>query len=204
MLPGEIVCLVGPNGSGKSTAINMIAGVMKGDSGSCLLDGVDTSLSPTKKHIGFLEEDAFYYQNISVIHLLNFIWGLKYPGQANDEIFRLLAVFDMFQYRNNRIKSLSMGMRKRVGLISALMNCPKLIVLDEPTNSIDTKSLIMLKQELLNAQNRGSHIIVSGHVLDFIKAIASRIIFIKDGLVVQDMRNGDTVNLDYVYKTLFV
>jgi len=68
-------------------------------------------------------------------------------------------------------------------------------------DSIDTKSLIMLKQELLNAQNRGSHIIVSGHVLDCIKAIASRIIFIKDGLVVQDMRNGDTVNLDYVYKT---
>lgn len=83
------------------------------------------------------------------------------------------------------------------------MNHPKLIILDEPTNSIDTKTLIVLKEELRAAQRKNSHIIVSGHVLDFMKAIATRIIFLKDGLVVKDIKNDPHLNLEDEYKTLY-
>jgi ABC-2 type transport system ATP-binding protein len=197
---GETVSFVGPNGSGKSTSLNIIAGVMAPDRGICSINGYDTYAIGTKSQIGYLEEDAYYYPNATVTEYLNFIWSVKYPRRPNDEMLRLLDTFDLMDFSGNKLKSLSMGMRKRVGIVSAIMNYPPLIVLDEPTNSIDTKSLLTLKDELALAAKMGCHIILSGHVLDFIKSVASRIVFLNEGEVTRDIANEDGIDLDELYR----
>lgn len=201
---GEIVCLIGPNGSGKSTALNIVSGILKSNSGHCFLQGQDTSEIGAKKNIGFLEENPFYYEHISVVVFLNFIWGVKYRGESNDDIYRLLQSFDMINYKDTKIKDLSQGLKKRVGIISALMNCPNLIILDEPTNGLDTQSVIKLKEEILLAQQKKCIIVISSHILDFLKDIGTRVIFLKDGQNVKDIKVEPYLNLDNVYKAIYM
>jgi ABC-2 type transport system ATP-binding protein len=201
---GEIACLVGPNGAGKTTAIGRIAGIAKCDGGTCLLDGKDTALPEMKPQIGYLEEAPFYYENVTVEHFLNFIWSFKYPDCANDEIYRLSERFDLTRYLGNRMGALSAGLVKRVGVVSALMNHPRLIILDEPTNSIDATALIMLKEELEFARRRGCHILISGHALDLIKAVATRILFLRDGVCLRDLPNDSSLDLEQLYRPLYM
>jgi ABC-2 type transport system ATP-binding protein len=201
---GEIVCLIGPNGSGKSTALNIIAGVSKAAEGTCLLNGMETIDAATKKDIGFLEEAPFYYDKISVIDFLNFIWGIKYEGETNHEVLRLLETFDLLPIKDYKIKELSLGLKKRVGVISAIMNYPQLIILDEPTNGMDAKGVINLKNELIEAKKRNCCVIISSHILDFLKNIGTRMVFIKDGLLKHDISNTEGVNLDEIYKALYM
>jgi ABC-2 type transport system ATP-binding protein len=201
---GEIICLIGPNGSGKSTALNIIAGISKGDEGVCLLNGKDTGGIPVKRDIGFLEETAFYYEHISVDAFLNFIWGVKYSGEPNGEVIRLLENFDMTMYRDAKMSDLSQGYKKRVGLISALMHHPELIILDEPLNGLDTRSVIKLKEEILLARYLGCIVIISSHILDFLKDIGTRIIFLKDGNVVENIMIEPHLNLDDIYKEIYM
>jgi ABC-2 type transport system ATP-binding protein len=200
---GEVVSFIGPNGSGKSTALNIIAGVKIGDGGSCQINGFDTHVAGTKRYIGFLEEEAFYYDNVSVQTFLDFIWSHKYPAESNEDIFRLLERFDLIEKRHDPIKSLSMGMRKRLGIISSIMNHPPLIILDEPTNSIDTEGLLVLKDELCQLKKHNCIIILSGHVLDFLKTVSTRFVFLKDGHLYSDFLNEETMDLDLAYRGIY-
>jgi ABC-2 type transport system ATP-binding protein len=201
--PGDAVSLVGPNGSGKSTALNIIAGISFSAGGFCTIDGTDTHRPEAKRKIGYLEEDAFYYDRISIMDFLNFIWSFKYPGTANDDLFRLLDIFALTDLRDAKLGSLSMGLRKRVGLVSALMNRPPLVVLDEPTNSVDTEGLIALKEELLALRAAGTCVILSGHVLDFLKTVSGKVVFLKDGRIAHEMNNERDTDLDAVYRTIY-
>ncbi|MDR1542202.1 MAG: ABC transporter ATP-binding protein [Clostridiales bacterium] len=202
--PGEIVCLIGPNGSGKSTALNIAAGVSKASEGSCLLNGMETLESAAKKDIGFLEEAPFYYGKISALDFLNLIWGIKYEGEPNFEVLRLLEKFDLLPVKDYKIRELSMGLRNRIGVISAIINYPQLIILDEPTNGLDAKGVINLKDELVSAKKRNCCVIIASHILDFLKDIGTRIVFIKNGLLEHDINNNEDVNLDEIYKSLYM
>jgi ABC-2 type transport system ATP-binding protein len=202
--PGEIVCLIGPNGSGKSTALNIAAGVSKAQEGACLLNGMETIEAAAKKDIGFLEETPFYYDRISAMDFLNFIWGIKYEGEPNHEVLRLLEKFDLLPARDYKIRELSLGLKKRIGVISAIMNFPQLIILDEPTNGMDAKGVINLKDELVSAKERNCCVIISSHILDFLKDIGTRIVFLKEGLLEHDTINAKDVNLDEIYKSLYM
>jgi len=201
--PGETVALVGPNGSGKSTSLNIIAGILKSNTGMCRINGLDTLQTETKKHIGFLEESPFFYSNSTVVGFLNFIWLVKYPDTENGDIFRLLDKFELTAYKTTKIKELSKGLRQRIGIISALMNSPPLIVLDEPTNGLDTWGVLCLKDELLAIRDKGCIVVLSNHILDFVKDVCSRIIFLKDGYVQKDLCNNAAVNLDEVYRRVY-
>ena len=201
--PGETVALVGPNGSGKSTSLNIIAGILKSNTGMCRINGLDTLQTETKKHIGFLEESPFFYSNSTVVGFLNFIWLVKYPDTENGDIFRLLDKFELAAYKTTKIKELSKGLRQRIGIISALMNSPPLIVLDEPTNGLDTWGVLCLKDELLAIRDKGCIVVLSNHILDFVKDVCSRIIFLKDGYVQKDLCNNAAVNLDEVYRRVY-
>ena len=201
---GDIVCLIGPNGSGKSTALNIIAGILKCDEGVCLLRDRDTSDISAKSNIGFLEETPFFYDHISVTAFLNFIWGVKYSGESNDDVIRLLRSFELTQYKDAKMMDLSLGYKKRVGIVAAMMHSPELIILDEPINGLDTRSVIKLKDEILLARKQDCIVIVSSHILDFLKDIGTRFIFIKDGNMIDDRKIDSSVNLDEIYRDIYM
>lgn len=204
---GEVVSLIGPNGAGKSTSLKGIAGLIKLEAGCVLLDQEDTLLADTKKKIGYLPEKAALDGNMTGYEMMEMVNVLKYhkfDGKEEEVIQKMLKDFDLWDSRHSKLKNYSVGMRKKIGIIIALMHFPKLIILDEPTNAIDTKGIITLKAYIEEAKERGSVIIVSSHVLDFLSSISTKNVFLNHGKVERIVESGENVDLEEVYKELYL
>ncbi|SHH20877.1 ABC-type multidrug transport system, ATPase component [Caloranaerobacter azorensis DSM 13643] len=199
---GEVICLIGPNGAGKTTIIKILAGVMKSDSGICTIDDIPTVDVNAKFKIGYLPENVFVYDRLTVYSFLRFVAVMKEIINFEEEIKRLLFEFDLWKYRDEIIKKLSMGMKKKIGIIVALLGYPSLIILDEPTNGLDTKGIISLKNEIKKAKDRGCIIVISSHILDFVRYIGSKFIFIKSGRVVKRVSTYEGIDLEEIYSIL--
>lgn len=206
-MDGEVISLIGPNGSGKSTSLKGIAGLLKLDKGYVLLDDKNTLEADTKRRIGYLPENLKFDFNMTGYELVEMVNVLKFKyfnGDEETEISKMLQDFDLWESRHMKLKNYSVGMRKKIGILLAIMRFPKLIILDEPTNAVDTKGIITLKRYIEEAKRRGCIIIVSSHILDFISSISTKNIFIKDGQVERIVSGTDNVNLEEVYKELYL
>lgn len=206
-LDGDVISLIGPNGSGKSTSQKGIAGLIKLEKGCVLLDGRDTLDTETKKEIGYLPERSVFDGNMTGYEILEMVNVLKYhnfDGCEEEQMQQMLQDFDLWENRHVKIKSYSVGMRKKTGIIVALMRFPKLIILDEPTNAVDTKGIITLKRYLDQARQKGSTIIVSSHVLDFVSSISTKNVFLKNGKVEKMVEKSRDINLEEIYKELYL
>jgi len=200
---GVILGLLGPNGSGKSTMLKIIAGVTKATSGLCTFSGEETEEIGAKKNIGYLPEEPFLYNNLSPLQFLRFVQAMK-NIEGEKEVDEWIELFDLWTFRHQTIGTFSFGMKKKVALISALLGNPKLLVLDEPTNGLDVKSLLILKKIIIQMKKKGSIIIISSHVLDFIEKIVDKVIFIKDGTAVITIENNNNVNLESAYINIYL
>ena len=204
---GEVISLIGPNGSGKSTSLKGIAGLIKLQKGSVSLDGKLTYLPETKKQIGYLPEELQFANNMTGYEILEMVNVLKYEnfyGTEEEQIQKMMKDFDLWEHRHVKIKFYSVGMLKKIGIIVALLGFPKLIILDEPTNGVDTKGIITLKAYIKEAKEKGCISIVSSHILDFISTISTKNIFLKYGHVERIVQNSEDVNLEKVYKDLYL
>jgi ABC-2 type transport system ATP-binding protein len=114
---------------------------------------------------------------------LRYIAGLKGAPRSND-VSESVRMMDAEAFINKKTASMSMGQKRRVSFIAALINNPQLLILDEPTNSMDISTVIAIKNIIGSRAANGSITIVSSHVLDFIKNIATKIVFIKDGYTI--------------------
>ncbi|WP_427340219.1 ABC transporter ATP-binding protein [Caloranaerobacter sp. DY30410] len=199
---GEVICLIGPNGAGKTTIIKILAGVMKSDSGICTIDDIPTVDVNAKFKIGYLPENVFVYDRLTVYNFLRFVAVMKEIADFEEEIKRLLFEFDLLEYRDEFIKKLSMGMKKKIGIIVAFLGYPNLIILDEPTNGLDTKGIISLKNEIKKAKDKGCIIVISSHILDFVRHIGSKFIFVKSGRIVRHVSACEGIDLEEMYSIL--
>ncbi|MCB2342880.1 ABC transporter ATP-binding protein [Clostridium estertheticum] len=198
---GEILAILGPNGSGKSTALKVIAGILKPDEGKCTIFDYNTLEPDTKKYIGYLPDEPFLYENLSPIEFLNFVQSMK-EIKENTYNENILREFGMWEYRNQQIKTFSLGMKKRIALISAIVSTPKLLILDEPTNGLDTKSILVMKKYINKLKNNGSIIVISSHILEFVAKITNNIVFIKDGTIVRKINSE--CNLEQIYTDIYL
>lgn len=204
---GEVVSFIGPNGSGKTTSLKGIAGLLKLENGYVLLDGKNTLDANTKKEIGYLPQRLNFSPNMTGYELIETINVLKYQrkeGACEEELKQMFSDFDLWENRHMKLRNYSVGMRKKIGIMIALMHFPKLIILDEPTNAVDTKGIITLKEYIEEAKRRGCIVIVSSHILDFISSISTKNIFIKNGKLARIVERGSHVNLEEVYKELYL
>ncbi len=193
--PGDVLALVGPNGSGKTTLLHVLCDVHKADSGQCTLNG--TPLALCKADIGFMPETPYLIDALTGIEFLRFIAGLK-GLPSLDSIDEHMAAFGVSAFATKRMKTLSQGQRKRFSLLAALLGEPPLLILDEPTNGLDTESLIKLKGILLERAKHKKITLLSSHVLDFVKNTANKVVFIKAGETVAEMDASCDVEQEYV------
>lgn len=199
----EIIAILGPNGSGKSTALKVIGGLLKPDRGYSNIFDHSTLDSESKKYIGYLPDNPFLYDNLSPIQFLNFVKSMK-NIKENLYCENLLKEFDLWQYRNDKIKTFSLGMRKRLSFISTIINNPKLLILDEPTNGLDTKSILIMKKYIFQLKDNGSIIIISSHILEFVSKIADKILFINNGSLVKNINCINNCDLDAIYTEIYI
>lgn len=204
---GEVISLIGPNGSGKSTSLKGIAGLSKLQKGSVSLDGKLTCLAETKRMIGYLPEELQFANNMTGYELIEMVNAIKYEnfdGTEEEHIQNMMKDFDIWEYRHMKVKNYSVGMLKKLGIIIAMLRFPRLIILDEPTNGVDTKGIITLKAYMETAKERGCISVVSSHILDFISTISTKNVFLKEGHVERIVESSENVNLEKVYKELYL
>ena len=184
---GEMVAFIGPNGAGKSTLIKIVAGLIRTSDGDVFLNGYSTIEPICKKEIGYMQDDLRFYNKMTIYEILDFLCNVKFKDKYHDTIDDYLVRYELYDKRNAHINDLSLGMKKKLSLVMALLGEPQLVILDEPTNGVDTSGILQLKYDLLKIAEAGGIVIITSHILDWIEKICSRCIFLKSGEIVKDV-----------------
>lgn len=189
---GEIFGFIGPNGAGKSTTIRTLLSLIYPTSGSATIFGLDcVKDSPEiKKEIGYLPSEVYYYEGMKVIDLLKYSASF-YKKDCSKRIKELAQILDLDL--NKKIEDLSLGNKKKVGIVQGLLHEPKLIILDEPTSGLDP--LIQQKFfDLIKKENeRGATILFSSHILGEVQRLCNRVAIIKEGRIIKVEKISDLI-----------
>ena len=202
--PG-VIGLLGANGAGKTTLMRMICGVIKPSSGSISLDGVDVSDEMYRDTLGYLPQDFGYYPNFTGKDFLMYIAALKglSRSEAKRKTAELLKKVNLENAANKKIKGYSGGMKQRLGIAQAVLNDPKILVLDEPTAGLDPKERVRFRN-MIAEFSKDSIVLLSTHIVSDVEHIADRVLMMKEGQIIWDGdRNDVPEDLENFYMSKF-
>jgi ABC-2 type transport system ATP-binding protein len=192
---GQICGLLGPNGAGKTTLFRLLMGILKASSGRMLIDSLDAfeDRVAAKRIIGFLPDEPVFYSYLSgreVLELSAAMHGLDVP-QTMMRVGPLIGQLRLSDDIDNYAEDYSRGMKKKLGLLLAMLHQPKLLVLDEPTNGLDVESTHLF-YDLISAMARdGVTVLFSTHLMDHVTRLCSHAVIINEGTVVAKGAIGD-------------
>jgi len=180
--PGEVLGLLGPNGSGKTTTMKAIAGLVRVNRGEISVCGIDAinRHELAMRHAGCLIEAPALYEHMPVQKNL-LLAARFYPHVDEARINEVLEMVEMHKYRNDKVRSLSLGMRQRVGLAAALLSSPELLILDEPANGLDIEGMVLVREVIKAAAAKGSAVLVSSHLANEIQQCATKVAVMHGG-----------------------
>jgi ABC-2 type transport system ATP-binding protein len=181
---GEIFGFIGPNGAGKSTTIRTLLALIYPTSGSATIFGKDCIKEAPEiaKDIGYLPSEVFYYDNMRAIDLLKYSASF-YKKDCTRRIKELAEIMDIDL--SKKIDDLSLGNRKKVGIIQGLLHEPRLIILDEPTSGLDPLMQRKFFDLLMEENKKGASILFSSHILSEVQKLCDRVAIIKEGKIVK-------------------
>lgn len=186
---GEIVGFLGPNGAGKSTTMKMITGYLQPDAGEINVTGIDVRKHPleAKKKIGYLPESNALYYDMYIREYLAFIGEVHGISNRQIAISKVIDLVGLTPESKKKIGQLSKGFKQRVGLASALLHDPEVLILDEPTSGLDPNQIVEIRQ-VIKEQGKDKLVLFSSHILQEVEAICDRVIIINKGKLVADDR----------------
>lgn len=184
---GEIVGFLGPNGAGKSTLMKILTTYLTADEGSAMVNGFDVATNPqdVQRSVGYLPEHNPLYLELYVKEYLEFNAGLYKVSKV-----RIDEVIDLTGLRpesHKKIGQLSKGYRQRVGLATALLHDPQVLILDEPTTGLDPNQLVEIRRLIKNV-GKDKTVFLSTHILQEVEAICDRVIIIDNGVIKTDKK----------------
>lgn len=197
--------LLGANGAGKTTLMRMLCGILKPTGGTVTFDGMDVSEEGYRAVLGYLPQDFGYYPEFSGMDFLLYLAALKgLPRpQAKHRTEELLELVSLQEAGRKKIKTYSGGMKQRLGIAQALLNDPKLLVLDEPTAGLDPKERVRFRN-LIESLGKDSIVLLSTHIVSDIEHIADEVLMMKDGqLIFQGAWNENRGDLEKFYLSQF-
>ncbi|MBS4175224.1 ABC transporter ATP-binding protein [Bacillus sp. FJAT-49736] len=187
LTPG-VYGILGANGCGKTTLMRMLAGILRPSSGEILFNGTNIQVLDERYRdiLGYHPQHIGYYQNISAEKLLLYIAALKglEKTQAKKKVEELLGLVNLLEHRNVKVGKFSGGMKQRVGIAQALLNDPKVLIVDEPTAGLDPKERIRFRN-LLSQIAYDRIVLLSTHIVSDIEYIAKEVLILKNGELIQ-------------------
>ena len=178
---GEIFGLIGKNGAGKTTILSIIAGMSKATQGYCYINDGLIDKSSHSGTVGYLPDVPAFFDFMTVSEFLDFLYkkNVDYK-QKRDELLKLVGLEG-----KTIIKTMSRGMRQRLGMAATLVNDPDVILLDEPSSALDPMGRYELSEILLHLKKQGKTIILSTHILTDMENICDRVGFLHDGIIIK-------------------
>ena len=204
VIPNGMFGILGRNGSGKSTLMNIIATILQPSKGTVTINGIEIKNSQKiRQMIGYLPQDFDFYPNMKVSEVLYYLGFLSKINQTNFDKYvdLILRKVNLIDYKNKKVKSLSGGMKKRLGIAQAILHDPKVIIVDEPTAGLDPEERVRLRN-LLSDLAENKIVIISTHIVSDIESTCNRIAILDKGSLVY---KGDIPSLiqqsdDHIYE----
>ncbi len=187
---GEFYALLGPNGAGKTTTLRMIVGLLRPDSGTIRVAGIDALADPVaaKRAMAWISDEPMIYDKLTPREYLEFVaglWGVE-PAHAERRAHELLEWLDLAAHANERCEGFSKGMWQKVALAGALVDDPQVIILDEPLTGLDAGAARLVKSVLRERVRAGGAIIMTTHILEVAERMADRIGVITRGKLIAE------------------
>jgi ABC-2 type transport system ATP-binding protein len=198
IMPGEVYGLIGPNGSGKSTTMKALLGLVAPTAGRCAIFGKDSLKVDSRNDVGFLPENPYFYKHLSGAETLKFygrLCGLS-GRKLNDRISELLSLVDLENARDRRLGGYSKGMLQRIGLAQALIQEPRLVILDEPTAGVDPVGSRQIRDLILRLKERGITVFLCSHLLEQVQEVCDHVGIIFRGKMVKEGRLEDLIAIE--------
>jgi ABC-2 type transport system ATP-binding protein len=198
IMPGEVYGLIGPNGSGKSTTMKALLGLVAPTSGHCAIFGKDSLKVDSRNDVGFLPENPYFYKHLSGAETLAFYGRLcGLGGRAlKDRISELLDLVDLQGARDRRVGGYSKGMLQRIGLAQALIQEPRLVILDEPTAGVDPLGSRQIRDLILKLRGRGITVFLCSHLLEQVQEVCDHVGIIFQGRMIREGRLEDLIAIE--------
>lgn len=201
---GEIIGLLGVNGAGKTTTFRMIMGLLDMTEGKITFNNKKIDYDVTDK-IGFLTEERSLLTKLTVREQVLYYGNLKgmHDKEIIEKVEKLLKEFEIEDYMDKKIKELSKGNQQKIQFITAIMNDPKLLILDEPFSGLDPLNVEMFKKKIIELSNKGCSIIFSSHRMEHVELFCNKIVVLLRGKTVLSGNIKD-IKESYQKKNIFI
>ncbi len=196
--PGQVYGLLGPNGSGKSTTMKIVLGLVSPTAGTTEIFGRDSSNVDSREQVGFLPENPYFYKYLTGTETLRFygkLCGLR-GAELKERAAELLKIVGLEGARDRRLGGYSKGMLQRIGLAQALIQKPRLLVLDEPTAGVDPAGSREIRDLILDFKSRGITVLLCSHLLGQVQEICDRIGILHQGVLVREGRLDELISIE--------
>ena len=204
---GAFFGIVGPNGAGKTTTLRMITCLLRPDSGTVIVDGIDVWADPiaAKSRFGVLPDDLRLFERLTGRELLTYVGLLRRlpREQAEQRCREVLDVLGMTGSANDLVADFSQGMRKKIGLGAAILHVPSVLFLDEPFESVDPVSARVVQEVLGQFRESGGTVVFSSHVMETVERLCDHVAIVNGGRVIasgptEDVRQGRTLEQTFI------
>ncbi len=199
---GDIVGLLGPNGAGKTTLISIILGLQKKDSGKIFINDNDMDLNYKKniKVIGSVMDSQNFYTYLTGMNNLKLKARIYKINKL--EIDKIVDLVGLSNKINDKVKTYSLGMKQRLNIAMALLNKPKILIMDEPTNGLDINGIIDLKKIIKVLSEKGVIILISTHMIKELGDVCNKICILKNGTIIENETTDYLIkkNINYLFE----